>query len=119
MKELGFNEECFACYLDDGFLCKDFTRGQDHFAGQQASAPLWQQAFDWFRKRHNLYIKPLNVWEIEGEIDYIETKPTGWFVDMFMYYSDFSLDNAEIYPTYEEAREACLIELIKLIEEKK
>lgn len=61
LKELGFDEPCFGCYLDDKYLCKELTERQDYFAGQEASAPLWQQAFEFFRERgYNLItnIKP-------------------------------------------------------------
>lgn len=48
LENLGFDEPCFACYLDDKYLNIQYCKKQFHFHGQVASAPLWQQAFDFF-----------------------------------------------------------------------
>lgn len=55
MKELGFDEECLGSYM--GYNTKDpnlVIRGV--MVGQSwdviCTAPLWQQAFDWFREYH-------------------------------------------------------------------
>lgn len=89
---------------DDGIK---YMIGADRY--DRLIAPLWQQAFDWFRieKGYDLYIKPMS------------------FVGFTQYY------NIEIHHpkfvwdeppkvkgvTYEEARLACLEKLIELITE--
>ncbi len=55
LKELGFDEECFKMWLgkdtlrNEGF--KNSTKG---LSNRVCSAPLWQQAFDWFADRFDL-----------------------------------------------------------------
>lgn len=68
LKELGFDEDVIACYLD-----KEIYKNQDydflslkHYSknseigksftpqGNSCSAPLYSQAFDWFRDEHGL-----------------------------------------------------------------
>ena len=62
LKELGFNEECFAYYAypENGF---DFVRDgrgtvivkTNSEFGYACSAPLWQQVFRWFRDKHGYH----------------------------------------------------------------
>jgi len=69
LKELGFDEKCFGYYKSfypfRFSLMSDWKAGistiknsekvkhEDH---QGPTAPLWQQAFDWFREKYNLNI---------------------------------------------------------------
>lgn len=108
LKELGFDKPCFGCYLDDKYLCKELTERQDYFAGQEASAPLWQQAFDCFRNEHNFIVSPIKYYQYYFAIEKInkgicETE----FID-----DTYPLD------TYEQARLACLEKLIELVTNK-
>ena len=113
LKELGFNEPCFACYLTDKFLNVEYTKKQFHFHGQVASAPLWQQVFDFFREKgYNAYIEVTDTskhyyWSITvqdsndreyNDVDLIDSVNNRW-------YSSLRFEN------YDNAR----IEAIKII----
>lgn len=128
LKELGFDEECLSTYSKKG----NFHRNPSHdmadlpIEGQpytwinskihvdNCAAPLWQQAFDWFREKYNLY-----AYIRIGYIGYSDPSKT-WD---FSVYDDISLDYPKLDEkgysgykgfTYEEARQACLEKLIEL-----
>jgi hypothetical protein len=64
MKQLGFKEDCFAYYRLNTWdvyfkpakmeLFLHHSYGDDHEHG--INAPLWQQAFAWFRKKYSFEI---------------------------------------------------------------
>ena len=122
LKELGFVEPCFAVFelivvgdtipkfrynweSEDKWFNhnKDKSEYKDH--DWYWSAPLYQQAFRWFRENYSWTIKVNQV-----------TK-SNW---------SYTLDNfpkdrtyyGEVYKTYEEAELACLDKLIEILENK-
>lgn len=111
LKELGFNEECLAIYCKDGNLTALFQPDEKEenypifFTETNISlpiyciaAPLWQQAFDFFREKYDLhsYIK------IGKNSDYILVVN----------------DIKDSWDTYQEAQQACLERLIEIVETK-
>ena len=65
MKELGFDYSCFGYHIEDfgegiGFN-KKYTPSQNHHPYQSCSAPLYQQAFRWFRDVHDLDFTVINI----------------------------------------------------------
>ncbi len=109
LKKLGFDEPCFLGYKKEDFF-ELFTKGlvynsiYETFNGTtnlSCTAPLYQQAFRWFREKHNLcgVITPQS-YEIWGY-------PDGGCI-------------IEQYPvhTYEEAEQACLDKLIEITKNK-
>lgn len=106
LKDLGFDEECFACYLDDKYLNVEYCKKQFHFHGQVASAPLWQQAFDWFREKYKLHLTITSIsqeswqWHI--------TKPGESLGKLY----------EEDFYTYEDAEIDGLKKLIEIVKEK-
>ena len=113
LKELGFKDGVLAQYRVDGYLCwgrDDCSLGseisdEDYknncFPEFGCRAPLWQQAFDWFREKYNLhYIIYKNI-NIDG-YDFCEITTD-------------SIINKNTY-SYEEARLECLKKLIKIVE---
>lgn len=95
LKELGFDEECLSYYLN-----KQLSFVYKTFYGEVVEAPLYQQAFRWFREKYMLVGVPTHqsydIWNtITGEC----------FI--------------EIYPlnSYEEAELACLTKLIEIVEQ--
>jgi hypothetical protein len=54
LKELGFDEHCFAWYNQRQTLLTGFLYTQDDTDEAQCIAPLYQQAFRWFREKHGL-----------------------------------------------------------------
>jgi hypothetical protein len=103
LKELGFDEPCFAYYKDmkgEKVLLYDSM----DFDGE-CNTPLYQQAFRWFREKYNLH---------NGIYPYYD--------EYEFQIKDFRLStNTPInggLMKYEEAELACLIKLIKITKTK-
>lgn len=113
LKELGFNEPCMAIYYskDKSFSWyhhKDHTNDEPALDSGEfnISAPLYQQAFRWFREEHGLnsYIYQRSNITYRGVIH----KNMKIAVN---YTSDSS--------NYEEAEQACLNKLIEIVKHDK
>lgn len=93
LKELGFDEGCFKYYTKQN-LNTDFSHSilklkQENFINGECLAPLYQQAFRWFREKY----KKSHIWLM-----------------------DELLDSGEY--TYEEAELECLKKLIEIVRQK-
>ena len=107
LEELGFDEPCFAKYEKDGLfqlfhtieIAAYLTINSNGVNGI-VCAPLYQQAFRWFREKHNIfaYVDPNYCYKI-------------WVDDEFF---EHSVD----HHNYEEAELECLKQLIKIVKEK-
>jgi len=132
LKELGFDEPCLGFYVDKKFsdniilepVTQKYNEGFNYHqnsSGSLISAPLYQQAFKFFREKHGLYIHfapefymtGINFnWQIlwylpkEKWTEYVVCNGTMLFGD-----------NGE-YPTQEDAENACLDELIEIVKNK-
>jgi len=107
LKELGFDEPCFAYYKDmkgEKVLLYDSM----DFDGE-CSAPLYQQAFRWFREKYNIIPNIHSIYT-----DETHTKIMFWF--WFGNYEDDS-DEEVFYGTYEEAELECLKKLIEIVKD--
>ena len=103
LKKLGFDEPCLSYYEGESFSyhLATMTSGDDYII----PAPLFQQAFRWFREKYMLYL----------HIVFIEK---GWHWDV--YHLDRGLvtqPELKYYHSYEEAELACLRKLIELIKQ--
>lgn len=112
LKELGFDERCLAGYYNDGkslwfFRFHKNSEREPTVAERFATAPLWQQAFDWFREKYKFKVGI----GINDKGLYYDYKIV-LFNTTDTYYKDF-------YNTYSEARLACLEKLIELVENEK
>jgi hypothetical protein len=70
LKELGFDEPCIKYYWTDGMFTKTYESPFNHNKRDNSiSAPLYQQAFRWFREKHNLVIQytPHEVYDENGQ----------------------------------------------------
>ncbi len=106
LKELGFDEPCIKYYWTDGMFVKGYEEPFNYNKRDNViSAPLYQQAFRWFREKHGLY-----------SIIHCPTKKTAVFTitgfDVLIVYSMQKLK------TYEEAESACLDKLIETCKNK-
>jgi len=131
LKELGFNEECIASYDNkgnfkdpfdynseetDGYVTnsslkdpKNFNASsnptllKDYLDNPFTAAPLYQQAFRWFREKHNL---DCNV------ATYALNRPKEyhWLISWTNEAKGHGLSK-----TYEEAEQACLDKLIEIV----
>lgn len=119
LKELGFDEPCFAGYRDSEWIGTDgpnsryfhaqlFSNHQfDDDQKKYCSAPLKSQVFEWFREKYNL---------VFNFISYNIVKPAEY------YWSITWGDEAKasgIVKTYEEAESACIDKLIELLQHDK
>ena len=95
LAELGFDEPCFGYYDEGGNLYTEMV--------EVLKAPLYQQAFSFFREKHGLYSwvtmelgnKSTFCWVLSGE--------------------HTSTQYAAYFHTYEEAESACLDKLIEIV----
>ena len=107
LKELGFDEPCFGYYnMKKKFNMGDYTT--KHWKST-CLAPLYQQAFRWFREEHGLWFRPdfydeMKTYDYQGSIHKL-----GRFSSLA------SLDN---HKTVEELESACIDKLIELIKNK-
>ena len=105
MKELGFDEFTVAAYVDNeldvGSLWKDSVKSKVIH-----KAPLYQQAFRWFREKYNH----------AGLIQLIEPEYGGDYGYVIYYkLNHLAVDHwNKGFKTYEEAELACLKKLIEL-----
>jgi len=118
LKELGFDEECLAIHsFVDGelnFMYVNTFHSNDDVNEKSAAAPLYQQAFRWFRNKygylhHMTYFDPYKA-QTPGNADY------QGFV-LFPHGEIHKLPEMS-YDTYEEAELACLIKLIEIVKTK-
>ena len=118
LKELGFNEGVLAQYRVDGYLCwgkDDCSLGSDIsdedyknncFSEFGCRAPLWQQAFRFFREKYGLhYIICKNI-QMDGY----------GYREVILIPCTEENENT-IFKTYEEARLECLKKLIEIAKE--
>ena len=115
LKELGFNEPCFAFY-NGKFIQStefDFDSYNSIDVGHHPLAPTFSQAFRWLLKNHNLY------GIIIPTITMNWTFKTMTVVEDIMEVPPYKHVDANDFNTYEEAELACLIKLIQIVKEKK
>ena len=133
LKELGFDKRCFTTYTPKHLgneLSNPFNIDLDEFNELKSSftliklpnkafvknsecvncvsAPLWQQAFDWFRDKYNLVSEIFHNPEYEWK---------NWKYRFYWTTERLRLSNISDghYETYEEARLECLKKLIEII----
>jgi hypothetical protein len=111
LKELGFDEPCFGYYVSvevpNPFLV--ITKISDTQGGYFTFAPLYQQAFRWFREKYNL----------EGIPQHAEDRL--WYkfhISTYLEYGKKNIYAGFEYPTYEKAEYACLNKLIEIVKNK-
>lgn len=111
LKELGFDEPCMATISNiEAIHIKGNRRlPSGAMCTQEVNAPLWQQAFDWFREKYRYSsIIPFN-----GSEHYY-----WWITECNPFGLDINSIDTHDFTTYEEARQACLEKLIELITKK-
>jgi hypothetical protein len=125
LKELMISVECMAYYNDgilkihqDGFRnCKNIDFIAVFNDEKLCAAPLYQQAFRWFREKYVLlgFIEPANGYEDKSLFAfYICDDEQNIVDDSHSYSKDSSLH----FKTYEESELACLKKLIEIVKNK-
>ena len=129
LKELGFNEECFGCYelaevrdyknngieIRNEIVLNTLNGYRKYDDESQTSAPLYQQAFRWFREKHTYqcYIQFMN----NSYAYWIGIKSIDFYYHSFNSTPrDMKIDSS--WETYEEAELACLKKLIEICKKK-
>ena len=106
LKALGFDEPCFGIWIESTELSISSPEDDEYCQKQHefpwtALAPLYQQAFRWFRENHDL--------------DIIDRPHIG---KTKKYVCDPVNIRLEAKNTYKEAELACLVKLIKIVKNK-
>ena len=130
LKELGFDEECIGYYqvVNNKTILFKIPTQPSHTSSQEKvkyiygiksiQAPLWQQAFDWFRigGYYNYITSHLEPWGEDGMLE------ESYGYKIFYKKCDYKCEVKEVlkrFDTYEEARLECLKQLIKIVENEK
>ena len=118
MKSIGFDEPCFGWFrstlipsnFTEYFLETEFGMNESpsdwvnsNFLEEACSAPLYQQAFRWFREKYGF----------DSSIALV-ANGYGFYVHKDRNYTNNG-ESYGVHITYEEAEQACLIFLIKLV----
>jgi hypothetical protein len=106
LKELGFDEPCFAWYVSESYGLEYGEVIKSDLIRDGIVAPTYSQAFRWFREKHDLMsvIGYSRGWKYSFLIETIEEHKTIIVVDTIN--------------TYEEAELECLKKLIEIVKEK-
>jgi hypothetical protein len=122
LKELGFDEPCFMTYLN-GKLDKEiflFNHSiRSHSTQEFISAPLYQQAFHFFREKYGL-MHIINPYDFTAEINYLNKRVVNDVYGDFIPHDHLVDDEGEEikHLSYEEAELACLKKLINICKKK-
>ena len=114
LKELGFDEPCYAYYEYDTKLVYTSIVSQNTNSfwvlACIISAPLYQQAFRWFREKHGLY----GIYTMGDDWNnyYWQVWRNDCMTKTYLCSSDY------VYETYEEAEIDCLLKLIEIVKNK-
>jgi hypothetical protein len=113
LKELGFDEPCFGRWLiiteweaPTGEIRLQLGAEAESYDKNQCTAPLYQQAFRWFREKHNL------KGHIEA-VEYLDGTPDTYHWSIFN-----KCNSGYDQLTYEEAELECLKKLIEIVKNK-
>ena len=124
LKELGFDEYCFAHYCNEDLITKtailksstmqyyqqNNINPSNQYKDQKCTAPLWQQVIDWFREVKNIIVE---VW-------YDNTQDDGfsWLYEIYIDNNEHQHDGS-YYDSFYEAREQAILKAIELCRKEK
>jgi hypothetical protein len=124
LKDLGFDEHCFAIYFTVGAWQIDCTEGALNLNSNQPSkysilAPLWQDAFDWFRVNYNLEIQlePDSINLPEKNLRQFTIASTDKSIVLEHGVDQKWTLRKGCLKSYEESRLECLKKLIEIVEQ--
>ena len=111
LKELGFDKHCFWYYVletNGDYKLYDKCEVKTYFT--YIEAPLYQQAFRWFREKYDLDSFVKHLYKSKIKVGYYFGMDEYKGIDFQMYLDDY-------YKTYEEAELECLKKLIEIVKE--
>ena len=109
LKELGFDEPCFKGYTEEYKTLISFSSTNTNTSVKNAlptkpfTAPLYQQAFRWFREKYEL-------WQIIQQ-----NTDKDWTYDIMPIIGMIDYKLFDVFDTYEEAELECLKKLIEIV----
>lgn len=113
MKQLGFEEPCVAHWFNNVGIGIEFrleplakSIAKTNISVYYELAPLYQQAFRWFREKYNLF----------GEINLTTKQEDVKEFEFFVLDINEPLFESDDYKKYKEAELACLEKLIEIVE---
>ena len=110
LKSLGFDDPCITWYWDDIGIYKGFELGNHNKNPNLISAPLFYQAFNFFKSKYKLYP---NITQYYGERFYFKIDDMVHPRRFDEYPVELIRDFGE-YSSEEEAELACLKKLIEI-----
>jgi hypothetical protein len=115
LKELGFDEPCFAWY--DGrypsSINQDYCKNSEEWLNMiHCATPTFSQAFRWFRKKQE--IEGFVHKSIEGNYYFVIKRIGNNESNMY----EFTKTSPKTFDTYEEAELECLKKLIEIVKQK-
>ena len=113
LKELGFDEPCFAVYEDKKWQLVEFKNSMSYelcLKTDTFPVPTFSQAFRWFREKYNLH----------SEILLDQTTQPKYCFEIHKYedfgnYEEIRIGEWFLYRTPEEAELECIKHLIKVV----
>ena len=117
LKELGFNEECIGTYFPE-FKLSDVgmdwnIKNLNDIDDKYCSAPLYQQAIDWFIEKYNLYLSIFPFYNESGDLFWYNIVDTKEEVSC-LFESDLKKIN-----NYYKIREQAILKAIEIIKKNK
>jgi hypothetical protein len=109
LKELEFDESCFGCYFHNNKDVVEYNPDgiplNHNNRNSRISAPLYQQAFRWFREKYNLHS---GIYPYYDEYEFQ--------IKDFRFPNNTPINGGLM--SYEEAELACLKKLIEIVKSK-
>jgi hypothetical protein len=117
LKELGFDEPCFGRWIEPTELSISAPKDDEYCQKQHefswtALAPLYQQAFRWFREKYKIEATTSCFYNKRLDMPYEERQYHCFII------RDGVTSKGPKYKTYEEAEQACLDKLIEICKNK-
>jgi hypothetical protein len=119
LKELGFDEPCLGKFyfiqleIGGNWCNNDFKEDPDVFI----SAPLYQQAFRWFREKYNL--QSIIIPFAENSIDENSNTLYYYIINKKQFYGFVNAQEEIGFNSQEEAELECLKKLIEIVKQQK
>jgi hypothetical protein len=113
LKELGFDEPCFRQWIFSSFGLIPYLSDESlPTSRKMIKAPLWQQAFSWFREKYDLHSHIRESLSFDKILEFV-TQINGTYVN-------HNIEDKPInrFETYEEAKIECLKKLIEIVKQK-
>jgi len=118
LKELGFEEECFGEYFQIGHNFGQLVTSNEDIDIMlniiyECNAPLYQQAFRWFREKYDFY--SIVFYHTDDKVVF---QNPHYFRIYEMKYKGEQIEHSKEFKSYEEAELECLKKLIEIIKNK-